>query len=606
MAEDPSAIRFKDRLSDFTADPRLLLLSAMAALIGLMGAVSAWVLLRLIALITNLVYFQNFSTVLPSFPETLPLWTIAIPVVGSLIVGFMARYGSDKIRGHGIPEAIEAILIGQSRIAPKVALLKPLSSAISIGTGGPFGAEGPIIMTGGALGSLFAQLFHLSSAERKTLLVAGAAAGMTAVFGTPVSAILLSVELLLFEWKPRSFIPVVVAAVVAIIARPYLVGSGALFPYNGVVHLPWWGLGLCLGAGIVAGLQSGLMTLCLYGVEDLFRKLPIHWMWWPALGGIVVGVGGYYDPAVLGVGYDQIRLLLSDGLTSHAALLLLLLKMAVWLVALSSGTSGGILAPLLIIGGSLGMLEGQFIPFADTGFWALLGMAAILGGTMRAPLTAAFFAIELTGNAHMLLPVLVASVGAFGTTVLLLKRSILTERIARRGLHLTREYGIDPFLDTRVAAIMAAPVDTLDAGMAVGDVIAFFADLNLTLHRSYPVVDDGSVIAMVSRADALRWSRESWPAGATLRDACAGKPLLIGYGDELVAQLADRMTAADVGRVPVLERGSEKLIGIVARRDLLRTRTRRTHEEGHRSRTLGFARKRDALDAPPQDSFTGW
>jgi H+/Cl- antiporter ClcA/CBS domain-containing protein len=602
MAEDPSAVRFKDRLSDFTADPRLLLLSAMAVLIGLMGALSAWVLLRLIAIITNLAYYQHFSTILAPFPKTLPVWTIAIPVVGSLIVGFMARYGSDKIRGHGIPEAIEAILIGQSRIAPKVALLKPLSSAISIGTGGPFGAEGPIIMTGGALGSLFAQLFHLSSAERKTLLVAGAAAGMTAVFGTPVSAILLAVELLLFEWKPRSFIPVAVAAMIAIVARPYLVGSGALFPYHGAVALPWWGLGLCLGAGIVAGLQSGLMTLCLYGVEDLFTKLPIHWMWWPALGGIVVGVGGYYDPAVLGVGYDQIRLLLSDGLTNHAALLLLLIKTAVWLVALSSGTSGGILAPLLIIGGALGMLEGQFIPFADTGFWALLGMAAILGGTMRAPLTAAFFAIELTGNAHMLLPVLVASVGAFGTTVLLLKRSILTERIARRGLHLTREYGIDPFLDTRVGAIMAAPVDTLEADMPVGDVIAFFADLNLTLHRSYPVVDEGSVIAMVSRADALRWSRESWPANAMLRDACAGKPLLVGYDDELVAQLADRMTAADVGRVPILERGSERLVGIVARRDLLRTRTRVAHEEGHRSRMLGFARKGDALDTPSDNA----
>jgi H+/Cl- antiporter ClcA/CBS domain-containing protein len=588
MASDPSSIRFKDRLSDFTADPRLLLLTAMALVVGLMGSASAWILLRLIAIITNFAYFQHYSSVLVSFPKTLPAWTILIPVVGSLIIGFMARYGSDKIRGHGIPEAIEAILIGQSRIAPKVALLKPLSSAISIGSGGPFGAEGPIIMTGGALGSLFAQLFRLSSAERKTLLVAGAAAGMTAVFGTPIAAILLAVELLLFEWKPRSFIPVAIAAMLAAAVRPFLIGSGPLFPYAGLAILPWWGLALCLAAGIVAGLQSALMTLCLYGIEDIFHRLPIHWMWWPALGGIAVGIGGYYDPAVLGVGYDQIHLLLQGDLTVHAATLLLFLKMAIWLIALSSGTSGGILAPLLIMGGALGLLEAQVIPYADAGFWALLGMAAILGGTMRAPLTAAFFAVELTGNFHVLLPVLVAAVGAFGTTVLLMKRSILTERIARRGLHLTREYSIDPFLDTRVATIMCEHVDTLSADMSVDDAVAFFADLTRKLHKSYPVVDEGTVIAMISRADALRWSREDWAEGATLREATAGKPMLVGYGDELVGAVADRMTAADVGRVPILDRGTEKLVGLVARRDLLRVRSRLNRQEQHRSRSLRF------------------
>lgn len=588
MAADPSTVRFKDRLSDFTADPRLLLLVAMASIIGVMSTAVAWLLLRMIAVFTNLAYYQRFSTLVIPFPHTLPLWTISIPVIGGLIIGFMARYGSEKIRGHGIPEAIEAILIGQSRIAPKVALLKPLSSAISIGTGGPFGAEGPIIMTGGALGSLFAQLFHLSSAERKTLLVAGAAAGMTAVFGTPIAAILLAVELLLFEWKPRSFIPVAIAAMVAMAIRPFAIGAGPLFPYLGIVALPWWGLGLCLLAGIAAGLQSALMTLCLYGIEDMFHKLPIHWMWWPALGGVAVGIGGYYDPAVLGVGYDNIRLLLQGGLSIHDTTLLLFLKMAVWLIALSSGTSGGVLAPLLIMGGALGMLEGQFIPFADPGFWALLGMAAILGGTMRAPLTAAFFAMELTGNSHILLPVLAASVAAFGTTVLLMKRSILTERIARRGLHLTREYGIDPFLDTRVADIMAKPVDTLDATMLVEAAVAFFADpARAPHHKSYPVVDEGAVIAMISRADALRWSREGWTDAAVLKDAITGKPLLVGYGDELVGHLADRMTAADVGRVPILERGSEKLIGLVARRDLLRVRARQTHQEQHRKGWLG-------------------
>ena len=268
MAADPSLVRFKDKLSDFTADPQLLLLAAMASIIGIMGTAAAWLLLKMIAVFTNLAYYQRFSTLAIPFPHTLPLWTVTIPIVGGLFIGFMARFGSEKIRGHGIPEAIEAILIGQSRIAPRVALLKPLSSAISIGTGGPFGAEGPIIMTGGALGSLFAQLFHLSSAERKTLLVAGAAAGMTAVFGTPIAAILLAVELLLFEWKPRSFIPVAIAAMMAMAIRPFLIGTGPLFPYLEIVALPWWGLGLCLLAGIAAGLQSALMTLCLYGIED--------------------------------------------------------------------------------------------------------------------------------------------------------------------------------------------------------------------------------------------------------------------------------------------------------------------------------------------------
>jgi H+/Cl- antiporter ClcA len=580
----------QDDLSDFTADRRLLLLAGMAVVVGIAGALAAFVLLRLIALFTNLAYFQRVGFTLPDFPAHLPAWTILVPVIGSLIIGFMARYGSEKIRGHGIPEAIEAILIGQSRIAPKVALLKPISSAISIGSGGPFGAEGPIIMTGGALGSLFAQLFHLSSAERKTLLVTGAAAGMTAVFGTPIAAVLLAVELLLFEWKPRSFVPVAIGAIMAAICRPYLIGAGALFPYAGIPLLPWWGLGLCALIGIVAGLQSALMTVCLYAVEDLFRKLPIHWMWWPALGGVVVGIGGWLDPDVLGVGYNNIRALLEGGISLHDTAALLFGKMTVWIVSLSSGTSGGVLAPLLIMGGALGSLESHLLPFGDTGFWALLGMAAILGGTMRAPLTATFFAVELTGNTHILLPLLAASVAAFALTVLVMKRSILTERIARRGLHLTREYGIDPFLDTRVRDVMSHPVETLPAAMPIADAVAFFTAAEGTARfKSYPVVDArGLPVWMVSRADILRWSREGWPPGGTLQDAAGD--LMTGYADELVGHLADRMAVADVGRVPIIERQSRKLVGLVARRDLLRARTRVRTEEQHRAKLLHVRR----------------
>ncbi|HVW72248.1 MAG TPA: chloride channel protein [Rhizomicrobium sp.] len=586
MSKPPIAA-FQDHLGDFTASPRLLMLAGMAAIAGFGGTVAAWLLLKLIALCTNLAYYQTVSTVMRDFPAHLPAWTIAIPVAGGLIIGLMARYGSEKIRGHGIPEAIEAILIGQSKVAPKVAILKPLSSAISIGTGGPFGAEGPIIMTGGALGSLFAQLFHLSSAERKTLLVAGAAAGMTAIFNTPIAAVLLAVELLLFEWKPRSFVPVVVASVVAALFRPFLIGSGALFPYAGIPVLPWWGLALCIGVGVLAGLQSAAMTLLLYGIEDAFLRLPIHWMWWPALGGIAVGIGGYFDPAALGVGYDNIRMLLAGNLDMHAATMLLLLKMAIWLIALSSGTSGGVLAPLLIMGGALGAVEGHFIPFADAGFWALLGMSAILGGTMRAPLTATFFAVELTGNTHILLPLLVATVAAFTVTVLLMKRSILTERIARRGLHLTREYSVDPFLNTRVADIMLRTVDTLPATMKVREAVRFYSG-DIPRHKSYPVVDDkGRVLAMISRAAALSWAGDPEAQDQTLAEALDSAALLNGYEDEIVGALADRMIARDVGRVPILSRAGNRLVGLVSRRDLLKVRASLSHEET--SRSQGFA-----------------
>ncbi|MDE3117314.1 MAG: chloride channel protein, partial [Pseudomonadota bacterium] len=429
-----------DTLRDFTADRRLLVLSGMALVPGSFGAAAAWALLKLIALFTNLAYFHTLSAGPYHLAQArLGPLSILVPVAGGIVVGVMARFGSDKIRGHGIPEALEAILIGQSRIAPKVAFLKPLSSAIAIGTGGPFGAEGPIIMTGGALGSLFAQFFDLSPAERKTLLVAGAAAGMTAIFGTPVAAVLLAVEVLLFEWKPRSFVPVAVSATVAAAWRPWLVGAWPLFAHVGAPVMPWWGLALCAVVGVIAGLQSALMSVTLYGVEDLFRKLPVHWMWWPALGGIVVGLGGWYDPAVLGVGYDNIDALINGQITVHAAAALLVGKAVVWIAALSSGTSGGVLAPLLMMGGALGTIEAHVLPFGDAGFWALVAMSAVLGGTMRAPLTATVFAVELTGDLQVMPAVLAACAASFATTVLIMRRSILTERLARRGRHLSYE-----------------------------------------------------------------------------------------------------------------------------------------------------------------------
>ncbi len=329
-------------------------------------------------------------------------------------------------------------------MSPKVAVLKPLSSAISIGSGGPFGAEGPIIMTGGAIGSLFAQCFSLSANERKTLLVAGATAGMTAIFGTPIAAVLLAVELLLFEWKPRSLIPVLTACALSAVLRPYVLGSGPLFAFSGSLNLSGWVPLICVGVGLVAGLQSGLLTGLLYKAEDLFGALPIHWMWWPALGGLAVGLGGLIEPRALAVGYDVIGDLLANHVTAKEVALILIVKSTIWIVALASGTSGGVLAPLLIFGGCLGWLEGQYLP-GDASAWALVGMAAMMGGTMRSPLTGVLFAVELTGNLSLLMPLLIATGTSYAITVLMLKRSILTEKIARRGQHIVREYAIDPF-----------------------------------------------------------------------------------------------------------------------------------------------------------------
>ncbi|HEY4299430.1 MAG TPA: chloride channel protein, partial [Candidatus Didemnitutus sp.] len=346
-------------LADFTTDRRVLLLAALAIPIGAIGAVVAQALLWLIAVFTNLAYFHRWSAAAASpAGNTLGLWAILVPVAGSLIIGLMARYGSEKIRGHGIPEALEAILLGRSLIDPRVAVLKPVSSALSIGTGGPFGAEGPIIMTGGAFGSLFAQRFRLTAAERKTLLVAGATAGMSAVFATPIAAVLLAVELLLFEWKPRSFIPVAVASVVAAVARVPLLGAGPVFPIAAHAPLPSSGLVLAAIIGLAAGLGSGALTALVYACEDFFARLPIHWMWWPALGGLVVGLGGWLDPRALGVGYDNIHAIIQGHLLGASLALLLLVKSVIWAVSLGSGTSGGVLAPLLTFGGAIGALIG--------------------------------------------------------------------------------------------------------------------------------------------------------------------------------------------------------------------------------------------------------
>ncbi|TPI59463.1 chloride channel protein [Mesorhizobium sp. B3-1-7] len=582
-------------LRDFTTDPRVLLIAAIAVVVATAGLFAGIVLLQLIRLATNIAYFGQFSLAELKLEDSpLGYAAVIVPVIGALIIGLMARFGSEKIRGHGIPEAIEAILLGRSRLDAKVAVLKPLSSAISIGSGGPFGAEGPIIMTGGAIGSLIAQMLPVSDNERKTLLVAGAAAGMTTVFGTPIAAIMLAVELLLFEWTPRSFIPVAVAAIVAEVERSLLHLPGPIFPFSGSMDSSIAGLGGWVLVGIAAGLLSGLLTQLVYACEDAFLKLPIHWMWWPMIGGLVVGIGGLIEPHALGVGYDNIANMLDGRTVATAALLLLVVKAIIWSVALGSGTSGGVLAPLLIMGGAMGAVLSGILPEASPGFWPLLAMAATMGGTMRAPLTATFFATELTGNTHVLVPLIAACATAHAVTVLLMKRSILTEKVARRGHHLVREYRVDPFALTRVKEVMTTKVESVPATMTLHGAATFLTAPD-TRHPSFPVVNgEGHVLGVIDPPAILRWRRAGKHRSTTLGELLAGSKITLAYPDEYLEALSDKLLLANVSHLPVVSRDDERLVGYIGWKDMMRARSKKQAEERDRSALLSFGAKRKA------------
>jgi chloride channel protein, CIC family len=588
-------------LGDFTTTSRVIPISLLAIGIGLVSTYVAWALLRLIAFFTNAFYYGRISTVLVSpAGNHLGWFAVLIPVGGGLVIGLMARYGSERIRGHGIPEALESILINGSKVQPRLAILKPISAAISIGSGGPFGAEGPIIMTGGAIGSVIAQLFHLTAAERKTLLVAGAAAGMSATFATPVAAVLLAVELLLFEWKPRSAIPVALASATACAARRYILGLGPLFPVpQHAIFIGPQGLLGCVIAGLLAGGLSSLLTLGVYAAEDSFMKLPIHWKWWPAIGGLAVGLGGLIFPQALGVGYDTIQSLLQGDVPRTVIAGVLLVKSAIWIISLGSGTSGGVLAPLLMMGAALGGVEAMFLPNEGAGFWPLVSMGAILGGTMRAPFTAILFALELTHDMNMLLPLLVAAILAHGTTVLLLKRSILTEKVARRGFHLSREYATDPLEILFVREVMRTNCAAFPADATI-------EDLRHTLvrppaHRGqhlYPVVDGERRVKGVITRKQLHQLTASQTGGASLSDIVK-KPVVAGP-EEPLRVVVSRMAETGLTRLPVVD-SEGKLVGMISLHDLLLARVRNLNEERHCERVLRlrlpFPRQSAALES---------
>ncbi len=528
MRSEPSVLR------DFTVDKRVWLLSGVSMVIGVCATIFAVVLLRCIAFSTNLFYYHRFSFAAVSPAGSgLGLWMVAVPVVGGLLVGVIARFGSDKIRGHGIPEAIEAILLRRAKVDAKIAVLKPLSAAIAIGSGGPFGAEGPIIMTGGAVGSLIGQWLHVTDAERTTLLVAGAAAGMSATFDTPVAAVLLAVELLLFEWRPRSLVPVALASATAGLLRVYWLGEGPLFSMPALlrVHSP----GVMVGAlllGALVGLLAAGMSRMMYAFEDLFERLPIHWMWWPAIGGIGIGIGGLFFPRGLGVGYDNIAELLRGAAPIGLIVGILVFKSLMWAFSLGSGTSGGVLAPLLMIGGAMGALAAHVAqaPVEAQAFWALLGMGAMLAGSLGVPLTAMMFSLEVTHCLPALLPLVVACVASYLVTSLLMPRSILTEKLSRRGYHLSREYGVDP--------------------------------LELVLVRE------------VMSPSAGGWAA---PGG----DEC------YVYADSTTRGAAEMMAAVGLEVLPVVDRSTGDVCGELALRDLLRGRGRSMERERERARLFG-------------------
>ncbi|HET7616899.1 MAG TPA: chloride channel protein [Vicinamibacterales bacterium] len=573
-------------------DGRTAAISGAAILIAIAAGLVARGLTAVIYFVTNLSFFgrASFGAVSPA-DNHLGWWIVLVPVIGGIIVGIMARFGSSAIRGHGIPEAMEQVLFNQSRIPPRVTFLKPLSAAIAIGTGGPFGAEGPIIATGGALGSVLGQYVKVTAQERKTLLAAGAAAGMAATFGTPVAAVLLAVELLLFEYRARSVVPVALASAAATAVRIAFVGADAVFPMPTLAAPTGVALTMYIILGALMGVLATLVTRAVYGIEDLFDRLPMHWMWWPAIGAIAVGVVGYFEPRTLGVGYDNITATVDGQFVGLALLTLGLLKFVSWSIALGSGTSGGTLAPLFTIGGAVGgslaPLMARMAPFAgiDSRIAALVGMGAMFAGASRALLASVVFAFEATRQPMGLLPLLGGCTASYFISSLMMRHSIMTEKIARRGQRVLGEYSVD-FLDTvLVKERVKKPAIVLQADRLVTDVRAWITSRAPgSSHQGFPVVDaSGLLIGVITRRDLIDDRDQT---GLKVR-ALIRRPPCVVFDDSSLREAADHMVRENVGRLPVVTRAHpRRVVAMITRSDLLSAHKARLIEEDRQEQAL--------------------
>ncbi|WP_101675096.1 chloride channel protein [Alloalcanivorax mobilis] len=576
------------------ADRRLVWISVLAVVIGLVAGPVAKVLLELIHFFTQLFFYGHLSFE-PATPAQhhLGAWVILIPVLGGLIIGLMARWGAKAIRGHGIPEAMEQVLLNQSRIPARITLWKPLSSAVSIGTGGPFGAEGPIIATGGALGSLLGQLLHVTAVERKTLLAAGAAGGMAAVFSAPFSAVLLAVELLLFEFRGRSMIPVALAAATATSVRYLLLGSDAVFPMAAVAPAAFQAMFGYALLGAVIGLLSVGVTRVLYWIEDGFERLPLHWMWWPALGGLAVGLVGYVAPATMGVGYELIQAILNAQMGLTALAFLCVMKFLSWSIALGSGTSGGTLAPLFIIGGAIGgcagLIAAHYVPalLIDPRVAALVGMAAMFAGASRAFLTSVIFAIEVTHQPNALMPLLAGCALAYLVSSLWMRNTIMTEKITRRGVRVPDEYAADPLGQVTVAEVYTPDPVTLNVEDRLDKVRSWLLQGDRqSHHQGFPVLDgQGLLQGVVTRRDLMALDVEP---DVEVQSLIQRAPVVVSIHHSL-RDAADHMVRHGVGRLVVVEAANRKqVLGVLTRSDILKAHQRRLGEQDTRLRTFSL------------------
>jgi len=578
---------------------RLEIISLLAALVGILAGLIAYVLYDLIGLITNLAYYHEWSFHFRSPEHTqLGLWIIVTPVIGGIIIGFMAKYGSEKIKGHGIPEAMEAVLTSRSRIEAKVAILKPLSAAIAIGTGGPFGAEGPIIQTGGAFGSLVGQLISTTASERKVLLACGAGAGMAATFNTPVAGVILAIELLLFEFRPRSFIPLVIACTLATSVRAVLLGQRSMFSVANVNFDVLHGLPFYLILGVLSGFVAVGFTKLLYWVEDRFDDLPIDDLWHPAIGALGLGIIGYFVPRVLGVGYDTISDILNNNLALKLLILIAVFKTLALVISLGSGTSGGLLAPMFMssaaVGGVFAMTVNLVFPSAhlSPGAYALVAMAAVFGSASRATFAFIVFAFEITHDYNAILPLMLASVIADMIALRYLPSSIMTEKLARRGLRVPGEFEVGVMQLVRVGEVMRTDVNSIPPEMTVAELAARMGrgEPKYNLTQGLPIVGDGErLLGVVTQGDLLRALEDDSRGAITVLDAGSSKPI-VAYADEFVHDAMLRMLENNIGRLPVVTREDpQKMVGYFNRVSVLDAWTRHVEEEGLREH--GWIRK---------------